>query len=157
MTDSEILDEPPDENEAFENLDEALDDEDGVRPGAGPEGERDLDTDIVVDWAELEEAGANLDDPERISLLDGGMDDPDGSGPALGLDDDEAGWDVDPVTHGGGRFAGIEDEGADGDDDALPDRVLVDVPPLDDEDEVLYPGLDLDEIPDDAPGLDGGR
>jgi hypothetical protein len=150
MTDSNILDEPPDENEAFANLDEALDDEDGVRPGAGPEGERDLDRDIVVDQAELEEAGANLDDPERISLLDGGMDDPDGSGPPPRVDaDDEAGWDVDPVTHSAAR--------ADDEDDTygLTDRDLVDVPPLDDE--VLYPELDLDEIPDDAPGLDGGR
>jgi hypothetical protein len=152
MTDTDILDEPPDENEAFENLDEALDDEDGIRPGAGPEGRRDLDTDIVVDRAELEEAGANLDDPERISLLDGGMDDPDGSGPpSRPDDDDEAGWDVDPVTHGA---AGRVDET---EDDGLSDRDLVDVPPLDDEDDVLYPGLDLDEIPDDAPGLDGGR
>lgn len=29
------------------------------------------------DHAELEEAGAALDDPERIPMLSGGMDDPD--------------------------------------------------------------------------------
>jgi hypothetical protein len=32
-----------------------------------------------VDVEELEEAGALLDDPEREVLLEGGMDDPDGS------------------------------------------------------------------------------
>jgi hypothetical protein len=107
MTDPGSFDEPPDENEAFANLDESLDDEDGLWPGAGPEGERELDTDIVVDRTELEEAGAILDDPERMSVLDGGIDDPDGTGPALDDEDDddpdEAGWDVDPVTHGTGR------------------------------------------------------
>jgi hypothetical protein len=155
MTDSDIFDEPPDENEAFENLDEALDDEDGVRPGHGPEGERDLDTEIVVDRAELEEAGADLDDPERISMLDGGMDDPDGSGPAETYDDDEAGWDVDSVTHASPSPGGDE-VGADGDVVSASD--LIDVPPLDEEDEAYTPlDLDLEQIPDDAPGLDGGR
>jgi hypothetical protein len=35
--------------------------------------------DADVDVEELEEAGALLDDPEREVLLEGGMDDPDGS------------------------------------------------------------------------------
>jgi hypothetical protein len=156
MTDSDIFDEPPDENEAFENLDESLDDEDGLRPGSGPEGERELDVELVVDRAELEEVGANLDDPERISMLDGGMDDPDGSGPAEpDGDEDEAGWDVDPVTHASTPPDGDE---VDADGDALSATDLVDVPPLDEEDDAYSPlDLDLEQIPDDAPGLDGGR
>ncbi len=155
MTDTEIFDEPPDENEAFENLDESLDDQDGVQPGSGPEGARDLDSQLVVDQAELEELGANLDDPERMALLDGGMDDPDGSGPPAPANDDEAGWDVDPVSHPAGGPAG-EDVNADG--DAISEAVLVDVPPLDEEDDAYVPvDLDLDQIVDDAPGFDGGR
>ncbi len=71
----------PDENEAFENLDEALDEADAQRGFiGGPEGQRDLDSDLVVDQAELQEAGAELDDPEQMALLDGGMDVPDGKG-----------------------------------------------------------------------------
>ncbi|HLH99544.1 MAG TPA: hypothetical protein VKV06_02080 [Acidimicrobiales bacterium] len=97
MTD-EIYDEPPDENEAYENLDESLDDED--LHGAGPEGGRDVDSDLVADQTELEESGAELDDPEQMSILDGGMDDPDGSGPPphRAGDEPEAGWDVDPAS-----------------------------------------------------------
>jgi hypothetical protein len=95
VTDADVLEEPPDDNEAFANLDESLDDEDNLQPGEGPEGRRDLGTDVVVDELELEEAGADLDDPEQMSLLDGGMDDPDGSGAAPGESDDpDAGWDV---------------------------------------------------------------
>lgn len=37
------------------------------------------DGDAGVDVEELEEAGALLDDPEREVLLEGGLDDPDGS------------------------------------------------------------------------------
>ncbi len=37
------------------------------------------DGDADVDVEELEEAGALLDDPEREVLLEGGLDDPDGS------------------------------------------------------------------------------
>lgn len=87
--------------EALEPWDEALDDEDDLDPeGTGAEraeGERSLDRQLVVDDAELEEAGAELDDPEGFSVLDGGIDDPDGAGqPAHGrrrLEDD--GWDLD--------------------------------------------------------------
>jgi hypothetical protein len=75
-----IPEEPPDQNEQFESLDEALDEQDLPGHGGGPEGDRDID-DLVLDQAALEEAGAALDDPDRISMLDGGMDDPDGSGP----------------------------------------------------------------------------
>jgi hypothetical protein len=103
---SDIYDEPPDENEAFESLDESLDDEDVLDPRrSGPEGERELDSDIVVDETELEEAGAELDDPERMSLLDGGIDDPDGGEVPIERGDEDAGWDVDPTE--GERDAGL--------------------------------------------------
>ena len=36
------------------------------------------DSDVDVDVAEYEEAGALFDDPERIAMLQGGLDDPDG-------------------------------------------------------------------------------
>jgi hypothetical protein len=154
---SDQRDEPPDENEAYANLDEALDDEDAS--GVGPEGGRDLDTDIVVDEKELHEAGADLDDPEQISLLDGGMDDPDGSGPPphCAGDEDTAGWDVDPVTLDGDGGA-QSDVGADG--DAVSDDILDDVPDLEDDPELELIDADaeeLDRIPDDAPGADSAR
>jgi hypothetical protein len=97
MTDADVFDEPPDDNEAFANLDESLGDEDILHPGEGPEGRRDLGTDLVVDETELHEAGAALDDPEQMSMLDGGIDDPDGTDPsdlAPQADDPDAGWDV---------------------------------------------------------------
>lgn len=159
-TGPDIPEEPPDENEAFANLDESLDDEDayGSAFGPGPEGERDLDIDLAVDQMELEEAGASLDDPERVSLLEGGMDDPDGTGPPDV--DPESGWDIDPCwerprsSGGRGPYAGYaNDSGADG--DAVSDDCLLDVPdgPGDPELEIS-PAADLDEIPDDAPGSD---
>jgi hypothetical protein len=74
---SYIPEEPQDENEAYENLDESLDELDLPGHGGGPEGGRDVE-DLVVDREALRELGADLDDPERIALLDGGMDDPDG-------------------------------------------------------------------------------
>jgi hypothetical protein len=160
---SDIFDEPPDENEAFENLDEALDDEDAVggEAGGGPEGARDLDSQLIVDRAELEEIGADLDDPEQMSILDGGMDDPDGSGPPPGPrgDDDTAGWDIDPVTaaDGEGAAGAQNDVGADG--DAISDNVLDDVPELDDPELELIDEdpSELDRIADDAPGADSAR
>jgi hypothetical protein len=155
MTESDTFDEPPDDNEAFANLDESLDEEDVFAPGTGPEGERDLDTDLIVDQEELDEAGASFDDPERISLLDGGMDDPDGSGPANLDDDDEAGWDVDPLQRRG-VSAWNEGDEIDADGDAEPLSRLLDVPEVEDDDDPSS-GVDFDQIPDDAPGLDGGR
>jgi hypothetical protein len=157
----EISEEPPDENEAFANLDESSDDQDalGAESGGGPEGTRDLDTDLIVDRTELKEAGAELDDPESMSILDGGIDDPDGTGAPTGerAVDDEAGWDVDPVTAdaGGGRQS---DAGADG--DAIPDDVLVDVPDIDgdpDLEEIDTEEAALEQLPDDAPAADSAR
>jgi hypothetical protein len=154
---SDTFDEPPDDGEAYESLDEALDDED--LPGSGgshPEGERDLDTDLVVDQTELEEAGAQFDDPERISILDGGMDDPDGSGPPDDDEDDEAGWDVDPVE--ADREGEQSDVDADGDE--VTDDVLLDVPEIDPDPELELidtDPADLEQIADDAPGADSAR
>jgi hypothetical protein len=157
----EISEEPPDENEAFANLDESLDDVDALAGGSGggPEGTRDLDSDLVVDRLELEEVGAALDDPESMSILDGGMDDPDGTGPPTGdrVVDDQAGWDVDPVTAdaGGGRQS---EAGTDG--DAIADDVLVDVPDSDEDPDLEEVDTDeaaLEQFPDDAPGADSAR
>jgi hypothetical protein len=131
---SDIHDEPPDDNEAFANLDESLDDEDAL--GHGPEGGRDLGTDIVVDHKELQEVGAELDDPEQMAMLDGAMDDP-----------------VSTAT--AGEQTGI---GADG--DAVTDDVLVDVPEVPDDLELELAATDpaeMDRIPDDAPGSDSAR
>jgi hypothetical protein len=93
-------DDAPD-NEAYESWDEALDDEDALDPdGRGPEGERSLDSQLTVDEAEIHEAGVSLDEPERLAVLNGGMDDPDGVDPGRaevdngdGLETD--GWDLD--------------------------------------------------------------
>jgi hypothetical protein len=94
----------PDEalgSEAVEPWDEALDAEDELDPGApvGAEGERSLDRQLVVDQAELDEAGASLDDPEDLAVLDGGFDDPDGVGrvgmSGKGARPEDEGWDLD--------------------------------------------------------------
>lgn len=118
-------DEPTDENEAFENLDEALDDQDAL--GGGPEGGRDLDTDLIVDDAELESIGANLDDPDDLApQLSGGMDDPDGPDP-----DDPPGL--------GGTGGEVVDTA---------------VPRSEDDPTSIE---DLEGIADDAPGVDSAR
>jgi hypothetical protein len=92
----------PDEpagSEAVEPWDEALDAEDEFQPGTavGAEGERSLDRQLVVDQVELDEAGAGLDDPEQLAVLDGGIDDPDGVGRfgGHGARADDAGWELD--------------------------------------------------------------
>jgi hypothetical protein len=91
----------PDESlgtETFESWDEALDEQDEVQPDAlgDPEGERSLDRQLTLDQAEAEEAGVELDDPERLAVLDGGIDDPDGVGqPDDAVGAEEAGWDLD--------------------------------------------------------------
>lgn len=94
-------DEPLD-TETYESWDEDLDARDEITPDdvLDAEGERSLDRQLLVDDAELEEIGAQLDDPERIAVLDGGMDDPDGL-EADGVDAgsrrraDQDGWDLD--------------------------------------------------------------
>jgi hypothetical protein len=148
---SDTFDEPPDDNEEYESLDEALDEEDILDPLDGPQGQRDLDSQLIVDRTELEEAGADLDDPERISLLDGGIDDPDGSGPDRSRPDPDTGWDVDPAA--GARDAGIDEDG-------ITDDERLDVPPTEDDERLELidtDATDLGEIPDDAPGSDSAR
>jgi hypothetical protein len=94
-------DEPLD-TETYESWDEDLDSRDEVTPDDvdDAEGERSLDRQLVVDDAELEALGSQLDDPDRMAVLDGDMDDPDGL-EAEGLDGgsprpvDQEGWDLD--------------------------------------------------------------
>lgn len=101
----------PDEasgTETFEQGDEALDE--GVRTDAGylddVENDPSIDPARQVDQRELEEAGAELDDPEVMVTLEGGSDDPDGvdgaSNPASAArEHEEEGWDLDaPVARG---------------------------------------------------------
>jgi hypothetical protein len=151
MTD--ISKQPPEDSELYEDVDEALDEQDATGEGSG---QRDIE-DMTLDRTELEEVGGDLDDEEQISLLDGGIDDPDGSGPPEDPDDSEAGWDVDPAAtdRGGGAQA---DVGADG--DAVTDDVLIDIPDLEDDPELELIDTDpshMEEIPDDAPGADSAR
>jgi hypothetical protein len=89
----------PSGTEAFEQGDEALDD-DATLGASGVEiVEQDpsLDPTLLVDEVELSEAGALLDDPESLAVLDGGIDDPDGTGPRRRAQrgDEDAGWDLD--------------------------------------------------------------
>ncbi len=91
----------PDESldtETYDAWDEELDEQDVVTPDAAgdPEGERSLDRQLLVDDAEVEEAGVQLDDPEQLAVLDGGIDDPDGVGIAeRGERTEDDGWDLD--------------------------------------------------------------
>ena len=94
----------PDEalgTEAFEQGDEALDEDSRIDPSFTERVETDssLDPTLQVDERELEEAGAELDDPEGLATLEGGMDDPDGLGEVTtrrrSRRDDEGGWDLD--------------------------------------------------------------
>lgn len=94
-------------DQPFEQGDEALDDTTALDPDFLEEVELDpsLDPTLVVDDRELGEAGAQLDDPEVVAMLDGGIDDPDGISIAQGgrrVDPvDDVGWDLDaPVTRG---------------------------------------------------------
>jgi hypothetical protein len=93
----------PDEplgTEAFEQGDEARDDETRLDPGYIEQVARDpsLEPSLQVDDRELEEAGAEFDDPESFVTLDGGIDDPDGLGEAPGgvvrRQQDEGGWNL---------------------------------------------------------------
>jgi hypothetical protein len=94
----------PDEplgTETFEQGDERFDDEDQLDPDFLESVELDpsLDPTLAADDRELEEAGAVLDDPEALTVLDGGLDDPDGvGGPTareLARAGDTEGWDLD--------------------------------------------------------------
>ena len=101
---SEKNDWSPDEplgTEAFEQGDEALDEDSRINSNFIEEVEEDpsLDPTLKADERELEEIGAEFDDPEDLVTLDGGMDDPDGLGEptkrARARAKDQDGWELD--------------------------------------------------------------
>jgi hypothetical protein len=91
----------PSESDPFEQGDEALDDKAALDPSFLEAVELDpsLDPTLQVDDRELEEAGVELDDPESLVALDGGIDDPDGIGEPTSKERarsaDDEGWDLD--------------------------------------------------------------
>ena len=91
----------PLETEAFEQGDEALDEGARIDPDLVEAVENDpsLDPMLQVDERELEEVGADFDDPEVMVALEGGGDDPDGLGgpssSSRSRHKDEDGWDLD--------------------------------------------------------------
>ncbi len=106
MSDTWTPDEPQG-TDTFEQGDEASDENERLDPEFEERLQLDpsIDPTLQVDDRELEEAGAELDDPEDLVTLDGGIDDPDGLGGPTDhelsrLTDDE-GWDLDvPLTRG---------------------------------------------------------
>ncbi len=146
MTD--ISKQPPEDSTLYENVDEALDEQDAIGEGSD---QRDIE-DTTVDRTELKEIGGNLEDEDQLSILEGGIDDPDGSGPAEAADDVEAGWDVDPVTadRRGGKQTGVGDE----DDEVAEDELVPDIE-NDPELEVIDTDpADLEKIPEGYPNVD---
>jgi hypothetical protein len=146
MTD--ISKQPPEDSTLYEDVDEDLDEQDATGEGFG---QRDIE-DMTVDRTALREIGGDLEDEDRVSLLEGGIDDPDGSGP-VEADDEEAGWEVDPVTadRRGGKQTGVAAEGDDevGEDELIPD--IEDDPELEVTD---TDPVDLDKIPEGFPNVD---
>jgi hypothetical protein len=100
----------PSGSDPFEQGDEALDEDSRTDPDFIEEVLTDpsLDPTLQVDERELEEAGAELDDPEDMVTLDGGIDDPDGlGGPSTQARErrqDDEGWDLDEPLAGGGTI-----------------------------------------------------
>ena len=146
MTD--ISKQPPEDSTLYEDVDEDLDEQEATGEGFG---QRDIE-DMTVDRTALREIGGDLEDEDRVSLLEGGIDDPDGSGP-VEADDEEAGWEVDPVTadRRGGKQTGVAAEGDDevGEDELIPD--IEDDPELEVTD---TDPVDLDKIPEGFPNVD---
>jgi hypothetical protein len=88
------------DSETLEQADEALDEDDAFSSeDDGPEAQAPTNRQLPIDDLELEEAGANLDDPEQLAVLDGGIDDPDGVGGGEAgtrpRSSDDDGWDLD--------------------------------------------------------------
>ncbi|MDQ6616009.1 MAG: hypothetical protein M3083_15040 [Actinomycetota bacterium] len=107
MSQDDRSDDEPLGTETFEQGDEALDEEARMDPNFVDQLGQDpsLDPTLLADDRELEEAGAELDDPEALVTLDGGIDDPDGleepTSRMRARDEDDGGWDLDaPVTGG---------------------------------------------------------
>jgi hypothetical protein len=146
MTD--ISKQPPEDSTLYQDVDEALDEQDATGESFG---QRDVE-DLTVDRTALEEIGGNLEDEDQLSILDGGIDDPDGSGPPEPPDDVEAGWDVDPVTadRRGGRQAGVGDE----DDEVGEDELIRDVEDDPELEVIDTDPADLEKIPEGYPNVD---
>ena len=146
MTD--ISKQPPEDSTLYENVDEALDEQDAIGEGSD---QRDIE-DATVDRTELKEIGGNLDDEDQLSILEGGIDDPDGSGPAEPADDVEAGWDVDPVAadRRGGKQAGVGDE----DDEVAEDELVPDIEDDPELEVIDTDPADLEKVPDGYPNVD---
>jgi hypothetical protein len=99
----------PDEplgTEVFEQGDEAIDDASRLDSDLIEDLELDPSRNptLQVDERELEEAGAEFDDPERLVTLDGGIDDPDGldepTRETRARLEGEGGWDLDAPIAG---------------------------------------------------------
>jgi hypothetical protein len=95
----------PLDSEALEQADEALDEDDAFSSeDDSPDALAPRNQQLPVDDRELEEAGANLDDPEQLAVLDGGIDDPDGVGGdevhTRSRSSDDEGWDLDADLDG---------------------------------------------------------
>jgi hypothetical protein len=146
MTD--ISKQPPEDSTLYEDVDEDLDEQDATGEGFG---QRDIE-DMTVDRTALKEIGGNLDDEDQESILEGGMDDPDGSGVAE-PDDVEAGWDVDPVTadRRGGKQAGVA---AEGDEEVSEDELIPDVEDDPELEVIDTDPVDLEKIPEGYPNVD---
>lgn len=158
MTD--VYEEPPDENEQYENLDESLDEQDLPGHGGGPDGARDLDLDVVADVKALAEVGANLDDPDQMSLLDGAMDDPDGVRPGRTSDEEDADIDAGWGSESPSRDRDLDLGPGPSRDAEVPapgDEAAIMARHEDEDPELAITGTDpadLEQIPDDAPGPD---
>lgn len=91
----------PSGSDPFEQGDEALDDKTALDPDFLEAVELDpsLDPTLQADQRELEEVHAELDDPEALATLEGGIDDPDGLGAPTEREKarsaDDEGWDLD--------------------------------------------------------------
>ena len=107
----------PSGSDPFEQGDEAMDDKTALDPSFLEAVELDpsLDPTLQADERELEEAGGQLDDPEALVTLDGGLDDPDGLGTPTNRERarraDDEGWDLDaPEVPGSAETASESDE-----------------------------------------------
>ncbi len=91
----------PSGSDPFEQGDEALDDKTALDPNflEALEIDPSLDPTLQTDDREIEEAGAEFDDPDALVTLDGGIDDPDGLGQPTDRERarsaDDEGWDLD--------------------------------------------------------------
>jgi hypothetical protein len=91
----------PSATDAFEQGDEAIAERTELDPDFAEALELDpsLDPTLQTDERELEEAGAEFDDPEAMVVLDGGIDDPDGLGQPTDRERaetaDDEGWHLD--------------------------------------------------------------